>query len=381
MITYKPISLKIQNGKFRRFLSNYDWFLLLLISVLSGIGLIVLYSAGYNANINQSPTMNRQLVSMGIGFFVFFIVSFIKSSFWKRFTFPLYGGGCLLLILILIYGKIAGGSQRWLDLGFIRVQPSEFMKVGLILALARVFSLDSAPRDGYDLKSLFLPSIIILIPFSLILVEPDLGTALCHILIGGTMLLIYKIKPKTLITIFFIAMALAPIFWITSEDYQKKRILTFMSPETDPLGTGYHAIQSKIAVGSGELTGKGFMQGTQTQLRFLPEQTTDFVFSVLAEEWGFLGSFVVLSLYALLIFHLFFIGIKANDKFISFVSYGVAAFIFWHMVVNIGMVVGVLPVVGLTLPLLSYGGSSIVSFMFCLGLTAGFSFRRFMFFS
>lgn len=194
------------------------------------------------------------------------------------------------------------------------------------------------------------------------------------------MLLLAGLHKKTLLTLLSAGILLTIPFWLFGlKDYQRQRILTFMSPESDPLGSGYHAIQSKIAVGSGAFWGKGFMQGTQTQLRFLPEQTTDFIFSVLAEEWGFVGTFLVIFLYGFLIFRLLSISSRCQDTFSAFVAFGVAALIFWHVLVNIGMVVGVLPVVGLTLPLLSFGGSSVTSVMAALGLAAGFSFRRFLF--
>jgi rod shape determining protein RodA len=363
----------------QRFFANYDWLLTLMVFMMCVAGLGLLHSAGYDPETGTSSPMKRQLFAIGAGFTAFFITAAFKTSFWRRWAYPIYAAGCVLLVLILIHGRVAGGAQRWLELGAFRMQPSEFMKIGLILALGRLFSSEYAPEGGYTLGKLWLPAIVIGIPSVLILVEPDLGTALCHILIGGSMMLIFGVRWKTLLTLAMLGLMLAIPAWGMLKDYQKQRILTFLSPEDDPLGSGYHAIQSKIAVGSGALTGKGFMEGTQTQLRFLPEQTTDFIFSVLAEEWGFVGSISALALYGFLIAHLFGIGIRSSDRFASFVSFGIGIFIFWHVLVNIGMVVGILPVVGLTLPLLSYGGSSMVAFMAGLGIVVGISSRRFMF--
>jgi rod shape determining protein RodA len=209
--------------------------------------------------------------------------------------------------------------------------------------------------------------------------EPDLGTALVHLAIAGSMLFLAGVQRGTIIRLALIGGLLAVPGWHMLKDYQKQRVINFITPEADPLGTGYHAIQSKIAVGSGAVTGKGFMKGTQTQLRFLPEQTTDFIFSVLAEEWGFMGSLVILTLYSILILRVLGVAARAPDQFSLYVCYGVAAMMFWHVFVNIGMVIGVVPVVGVTLKLLSYGGSSVIAAMAGIGLVAGFSIRKSVF--
>jgi rod shape determining protein RodA len=251
--------------------------------------------------------------------------------------------------------------------------------MGVILALARLFSSEKVPQDGYGFQELLIPAAVLLLPMAITIVQPDLGTAICQGLIGGVMILLAGVKGRTLLRLGSLGVVLAIPGWSFLHDYQKKRILNFLSPEMDPLGSGYHAIQSMIAVGSGSEAGKGFLQGTQTQLRFLPEQTTDFLFSVLAEEWGFIGSALVIALYAFLVFRLIQIGSRAADRFSAFVCMGTAALVFWQVVINIGMVTGSLPVVGITLPLLSYGGSSVVTIMASLGLAAGTSARRFKF--
>jgi rod shape determining protein RodA len=364
----------------RRIISNVDYGLILLTLALCGIGLALLYSAGYQESTGMSHPMKRQAISMSIGAFAFVVSMFVHTSFWRRWSYLFYVVGCLLLLAIFFNGVVAGGARRWLEIGGFRMQPSEFSKLALILGLARFLSREKAPKDGYSLWTLVLPSIILAIPVVLIIREPDLGTALCHLLIGGSMLLIAGVKKKTLLQLFAACIFLTIPAWnFVLKDYQKQRVLTFLSPETDPLGSGYHAIQSKIAVGSGALSGKGFLKGTQTQLSFLPEQTTDFIFSVLAEEWGFLGSAIVLLIYGLLITRLLNIAQRSVEPFAAYVSIGVASLLFWHVIVNIGMVVGVLPVVGLTLALLSFGGSSAITVLAALGIVSGFSMRRYTF--
>lgn len=363
----------------RRVASNIDWQLILGMVLICATGLGVLYSAGYDPDTQWSRQMEKQMVAMGIGLVGFLFAMLVDASFWRRWSFVIYAACLALLVVLLFKGVSAKGAQRWLDLGGFRAQPSEFMKIGIILALARVFSSDKAPRDGYAFATLWYPCLVIAIPMALILVQPDLGTAIALGLVAGSMLLVAGVKGGTLVRMFFIAiLALIP-GWFGLKEYQKQRVMTFLSPESDPLGSGYHAIQSKIAVGSGALTGKGFLEGTQSQLRFLPEQTTDFIFSVLAEEWGFAGSAVLLALYCFLVLHLLAVAARCGDKYTAFVTIGVAALIFWQVVINIGMVIGVLPVVGITLPLLSYGGSSVVTIMTGLGLAAGARIRRYLF--
>lgn len=356
-----------------------EWQLVLIMLLLCSVGLVLLYSAGYNKQTGESIAFNRQFLSLCVGFAMFMLFALPKPSFWRHMAMPIFAFSCLLLIAVLFNGVVAGGARRWLSLGFIRIQPSEFMKLALILAMARVFVLKSAPTDGYTLKKLFIPFLVLVIPVELIRLEPDLGTALCHVLIGGSMLLIAGVRFGTFLKLFTVGTLLLIPAWSLLHDYQKKRVLNFMSPESDPLGSGYHALQSKIAVGSGSYFGKGFMEGTQTQLRFLPEQTTDFIFSVLAEEWGLVGAIIVLFLYAVLLLRVLYIARKSQDSFSAYLCFGVAALVFWHIVINIGMVIGVLPVVGLTLPFLSYGGSSLVVMMSSLGIVFGIAIRRYKF--
>lgn len=363
----------------RRLFATFDWQLVLVTYAVVGISLLVLYSAGYSTDLGYSPAMQQQLYSLGLGSVALVLCMFFNTAFWRRWAFVFYGAGCVLLIAVLVDGVIAGGARRWLALGPVRIQPSEFMKLGLILTLAQLFSREDAPRNGYTLIKLFLPAILVLVPFELIRRQPDLGTALAFVLIAGSMIWMVGIRQGTLLRLIVCGGLLLIPAWEMLHDYQRQRILTFMSPEMDPLGTGYHAIQSKIAVGSGMVIGKGFMEGTQTQLRFLPEQTTDFIFSVLAEEWGFVGSVILLGLYAFMIYRVIRIALRCGDQFGAMVSVGVGGMLFWQVVVNIGMVTGIMPVVGITLPLLSFGGSSLVTVMASIGIVVGFSIRRFVF--
>lgn len=365
----------------RRLLASFDWGLVLSTMLICLAGLGVIYSAGFDPEINASRPMIKQAVSMGIGWVLFFVCLFIKPTFWRKIAWPFFVFTCILLVLVLLKGVVAGGARRWLSIGSFRMQPAEFTKISLILVYARLFSGEYGPREGFTVKTLILPAVLVLVPSILIMKEPDLGTALCHLAIAASMLLFFGVQRGTIIRLGLAGALLAVPAWTMLKDYQKNRVLNFLSPEMDPLGTGYHAIQSKIAVGSGAVSGKGFLQGSQTQLRFLPEQTTDFIFSVLAEEWGFIGTFGIILLYGLLIFRLLGICSRCQDAFSMYVSFGIGAMIFWHVVINIGMVIGIVPVVGVTLKLLSYGGSSVIAALLGLGIVAGFSLRRYLFVS
>lgn len=353
-----------------------DWKLCFGMLSICLIGLAVLASAGYSPESGESASMRRQAYAMGLGLMSFVIASNISIVWWRRISWPAYVFGIAALVMILFGGVVAGGARRWLELGFFRMQPSEFTKLALILVLAYIFSSSRAPKGGYNLLSLFIPLLIICPPFLLVAVQPDLGTALCHLLIGGTMLLLYGIANRTFLFLSVSGLAaLFPIWEFLLHDYQRARVMTFLNPEGDPLGRGYHAMQSKIAVGSGSIFGKGFREGSQTQLRFLPEQTTDFIFSVLAEEWGFVGTLLLVLLYGYVLLRLLNVAGRQDDKFAAFVVIGIAAMVFWHAFVNIGMVSGILPVVGITLPLLSYGGSSALAMMTGLGMASGLAKR------
>jgi len=270
------------------------------------------------------------------------------------------------------------GATRWLSVGGIGLQPSEVMKIVSIIVLARYFTEKSNPQ-GFTLRDLLLPGALLLVPVLLVMKQPDLGTAMLLLAIGGTMALFAGIRRSTLLALVIAGAAAAFGGWFLLHDYQRQRIYTFLNPEQDPLKSGYHIIQSKIAVGSGGLFGQGFRKGTQAQLSFLPERHTDFAFSVFAEEWGFTGCLLVLVLYLLIVLWGLYISRRASDRFGMFLALGVSAMLFWHIVVNLAMVIGLLPVVGVPLPLFSYGGTSMITSMTGIGLLLNVSMRRFMF--
>ena len=363
----------------RRLIQNFDWILLLLLILIGAMSVLNLYSATFPIRYTGgSQIFIKQIYWFLIGFVVLLMMTTFDYHVLERLAYPLYILSLSLLVLVLIIGKVYSGSQRWLSIGAISFQPSEFAKIALVILLAKYFT-DHGEYDEYRLRDLWRPFILIIIPCILILEEPDLGSALILAIISFSIILFMKIKWRSLLILIVVSIFLTPFIWFTLEEYQQKRILTFLKPDTDPLGAGYHIIQSKIAVGSGLLWGKGFLKGTQTRLHFLPEQHTDFAFSVLAEEWGFVGSIFLLLLYLLLVLWGINIAKNSKDKFGAVLAIGIVAIVFWQLVINVSMTIGLLPVVGIPLVLFSYGGSSIVSTMSGMGLLMNISMRRFMF--
>jgi rod shape determining protein RodA len=297
----------------------------------------------------------------------------------ERVAIPFYLVTLALLVAVLLFAPVVKGSQRWLVLGPVRMQPAELSKLALLLILARWLHRRATVPD-LRLRDLVVPTTLVALPVLLVLREPDLGTSLLLALMAGSMLLFARIRTQSLFWLAAGSVAAAGSAWLFFlHDYQKRRVLTFLDPDRDPLGAAYHAIQSQIAVGSGGLFGKGFGQGSQSQLDFLPEQQTDFVFSVLGEEWGFVGAAIVLALYLGILIRGLMIAHASKDLFGSYLALGVVAMFFWAGVINIGMVIGVLPVVGVPLPLLSYGGSALLTCMLALGLLMNVSMRRYIF--
>jgi rod shape determining protein RodA len=363
----------------RRLIQNFDWILLLLLLVLAGISILNLYSATYAIrNVGGSQVFIKQIYWFLVGFAAFFLMTTFNYSVLERFAYPVYFISIALLVLVLLAGKVVSGSQRWLNLGLFSFQPSEMAKIAVLIVLAKFFSKKGGYRE-YRLRDLWQPFLLIMIPFVLILKEPDLGTALLLLLVSFSVILFVKVHWRSLAILVASAISVAPFIWLELKDYQRLRILSFMRPDMDPLGSGYHINQSKIAIGSGLFWGKGFLKGTQTRLHFLPEQHTDFAFSVLGEEWGFIGSVLLLLLYLFLILWGLNIAKNSKDKFGSILAICIIAYIFWQVVVNVGMVTGLLPVVGIPLVLFSYGGSALISTMAALGLLMNISMRRFMF--
>ncbi|WP_286819877.1 rod shape-determining protein RodA [Desulfobacter sp. UBA2225] len=363
----------------RRLLSNFDWGFLLLIVFICILGLTILYSAvtaGY-AGTGLPPLFKKQIVWLAVGFAIMMGCLVIDFKEFANLHFLIYAACVGLLVATWLVGHTGGGSQRWLVLGPVRIQTSELMKISLIISLASVYSESISP-EGLGFAHLIKPALLCIIPFGLIVIQPDLGTGLLLLLIAGCLTLFVKVEKKVLFTLGVAGLCLVPLVWFFGlKEYQKDRILTFLNPERDPLGAGYHIIQSKIAIGSGMLTGKGFLHGTQNALNFLPEQHTDFILSVLAEEWGLAGCVVLLALYFLLLFWGLNISYNCRNMFGSLLAMGVTIMIFWQIFINVGMVMGLMPVVGVPLPLISYGGSSVATNMVGFGVLLNISMRKF----
>ncbi len=364
----------------RTFLRRIDWQLAAVILALNIIGLINLFSATHGAT---AASVNRLFLSqifwLSVGWGLYFLVTLFDYQIFLRMAYVLYGLNLFALIAVIAFGKIALGAQRWLDLGFFMYQPSETMKLSVVLVLARVMSRKSYPL-GMGIKDMLIPAVLIGVPFAITAAQPDLGTALMLVIIGGSILFFIKIKTKILMTVGVALTIALPCAWFFGlKDYQKNRVYTFITPMRDPRGAGYNSIQSRIAVGSGRLFGKGFRKGTQSQLEFLPERHTDFIFSVLSEEWGFFGSLLTIAVFA----RLFILGTRiasqAREKAGAILVIGILSILFWHMFINIGMVIGLLPIVGIPLPLISYGGSSMLTTMSGLGLMSSVAYRKFLF--
>jgi rod shape determining protein RodA len=330
--------------------------------VLVGFGLIILYSASGESQAQ----INRQVIRLAVAFGAMFFLAWIPPRVYQKWTPFIYGGGLLLLSAVIFMGDKSGGAQRWLDFGVFRFQPSEIMKLAVPMMLAWYFNERILPPK---LKELVVGAAIIAIPTYLIMIQPDLGTSLLIASSGVFVIFLAGIKWRIIAGFFAVVCVYAPIHWFfVMQGYQKQRVVTFLDPEKDPLGSGYHIIQSKIAIGSGGLQGKGWLEGTQSQLEFLPERHTDFIFAVLGEEFGFFGIMMLLVIYLSIIARGFFISVKAQDTYTRLLAGAIILTFFVYIFVNIGMVTGILPVVGLPLPLVSFGGTSMVTLMASFGI-------------
>ncbi len=363
----------------RRLIQNFDWVLFLIILLLACISITNMYSATYALSKAGSKIFKRHICWYGLAFLVFFLTLFFDYKNLSKWAYHIYILSVFLLILVLVWGKISSGSQRWFRIGFISFQPSEFAKISVAILISHILSEMPQKKDRYTLRELWKIFLFTGIPFALILKEPDLGTALIILISSGTTTLLAGIKRSSLFILIISVLMLTPIVWTHLKDYQKKRVLTFINPNLDPLGAGYHITQSKIAIGSGMLFGKGFLKGSQSRLRFLPEQHTDFIFSVFAEERGFVGSFFLIFLYCLLILKGLNIAKNSRDKFGFYLAVSISVLLFWQIFINIGMVSGILPVVGTPLLLMSYGGSSLIFTMISVGILINIRMRRYMF--
>lgn len=361
----------------RRLFEHFDMVLMFLITMVVIMGCFNLYSASLPHTGYGMPSYLRQGYFFLVGFAIFvFIISFDYQEL-HSWNYPCYGLIIVLLLVAYFAGSKAGGAQRWINLGFFNLQPSEPAKLMLVITLASYYSRKEI-HDGYSVKDLLAPAGLTAVPFALILLQPDLGTALMLGIIFVTMTVFVKLRLSTYLIFGSLGMGLGLFAWEKLlKPYQKQRIQTFLHPEKDPMGHGYQIMQSKIAVGSGGKFGKGYMEGTQGHLHFLPERHTDFAFSVWCEEWGFVGSLVFVLLYFCLLVWGLYIAMDAKDRFGVLLAYGVVNLIFWQAVINVFMIMGFLPVVGIPLPLVSYGGSSLLTTMIALGILMNVRMRRF----
>lgn len=363
----------------RRLFTYLNWPLLGLTVVLFGLGILNLYSASgfrQEEGLLVDPYYSKQLIWGGVGLAGMLIFTLVDYKRLKGMAWPLFIISVLLLLAVPFWGKTIMGAKRWLSLGFFNLQPSEFAKITVLFLGARVLSM----RTGrLDWGGLFFVLGIGLAPAMLIITQPDLGSGLNLLLLLGGIILYRGLTPRVLKVLAVVFPMLIPLGWFMLKGYQKQRILTFLNPGSDPMGAGYHIIQSQIAIGSGELWGKGFLAGTQSQLRFLPEKHTDFAVAVFGEEWGFIGSIMLLTLFCLFLQSIFSTARDARDRFGSFLAAGVFFYFFWQILINMGMVLGLMPVVGIPLPFISYGGSATVVNFCLVGLVLNVSMRRYVF--
>jgi rod shape determining protein RodA len=345
-------------------LRQLNWGLIALVSLIAAIGFAMLYSA---ANGDWSPWAYRQMLRYGVGLVLAITIAMLDLRLLMRWSYAAYGVALALLAAVEVAGEIGMGAQRWIDLGVIQLQPSELMKLALVLALARYFhglTYDDVARPLY----LVTPLMMVLAPVVLVMRQPDLGTAGMILLGGGAMFFLSGVRMWKFITLLVLGIASVPVAWQFLRAYQKNRILTFLNPESDPLGSGYHILQSKIALGSGGVFGKGFLQGSQSHLNFLPEKQTDFIFTMLAEEFGLVGGLGLIALYTLVIAYGIAISLRAQSQFGRLLALGVTTTLFLYVFINIAMVMGLVPVVGVPLPLISYGGTVMLTAMAAVGL-------------
>lgn len=349
-----------------------NWGLIFLISAISGIGFAMLYSA---ANGNLQPWASKQMARFAIAFIPMIAAALIDIRHWFRLAYWIYGLALALVVLVDLRGVIGMGAQRWIDLGIIQLQPSELMKISMVLAVAHYFHCLNAENGG-RIIDLLVPAALVVVPVGLVLKQPDLGTAMMLLANGTILFFLAGVRLWMFGAAAAAAAAGAPLIWSMLRDYQKARLYTFLSPDADPLGAGYHIMQSKIALGSGGLFGKGFLAGTQSHLSFLPEKQTDFIFTMIAEEFGLVGDLALLGLYVLVIAYGFTIALRSRNHFGRLLGLGIATNFFLYVFINTAMVIGLIPVVGVPLPLISYGGTAMVTVMFGFGLLMNVSIHR-----
>jgi rod shape determining protein RodA len=363
----------------RRILEHMDWRLVGLIAGILAIGVTTIYSVTPQWSRGGTPLYLKQCSWVAVGTLVFVAFAAIDYQRLLNYAHYFYWGTLGLLVLVAVLGKVGMGAQRWVAVGGVSLQPSELAKLAVILALANYFP-SRIRADGFRFRDLLVPTLYVMVPFVLILRQPDLGSALMVVFTFCVLLLIVGLRYRSLIWATLLTGLGLPFlwefFWNSLHGYQRNRLLTFFNPGADPLGSGYHVMQSKIAIGAGGLVGQGFLQGSQSQLKFLPEGHTDFIFSVFAEQWGFLGVLVLFALLTGLIACGIDIAMKAKDVAGMLVAAGVVCMLTFPIFINLGMTLGVAPVVGVPLPLMSYGGTSLVTTMAALGILASVHIQR-----
>lgn len=357
--------MSLKRLSFLHRLAELSWPLIILVTLMSCIGFAVLYSA---AQGNMHPWTSAQMTRFALLFPLMLAVAIVDIRIWLKFSYLIYGAVLILLILVEVFGTTAMGATRWIRLGPFNIQPSEPMKICIIFALARYFH--AMPLSDIARPLMLVPPLLMIAaPFLLIMKQPDLGTALILLLVGGIIFFVAGVRIWKFVLVGVSGLASLPVLWqYVLHDYQKKRVLTFLDPETDPLGDGYNILQSKIAIGSGGFTGKGFLHGSQSQLSFLPEKQTDFIFTMFSEEFGFVGGVAVILLYAIIITYGIMIALNCRNHYGRLLAVGVVGLFFLHIFINIGMTMGLLPIVGAPLPLLSYGGTIMSTILIAFGL-------------
>ena len=360
----------------RRAMGQLDWVLIFVTLALSAFGVLMIFSSiQTNTALLEEALHWKQLIWISVGVVSVALILLFDYHHFTRLAYIFYFLLVALLVLVLISGKMVYGAKRWLVLGPMRFQPSEFSRLAIILVLARYFG-SRENTEPLEFRELILPFIFVAIPFILVARQPDLGTSLMTVMVAAVMLIIVGVRARVFLSIAAMGFIVAPVGWLFLRDYQKNRILTVFNPEADPLGSGYQSLQSKIAVGSGEIWGKGLFQGTQSRLHFLPEKHTDFIFSVLSEELGFIGATVLLILFLIFIHRCIQTALNAGDKEGLLIAVGVATSFFLYIFLNIGMTVGLIPIVGMPLSLVSYGGSSLLASFLAVGLLLNVRLRR-----
>ncbi len=366
-----------QVGGLGRVRDHFDWTLFITMSALAVVGVVNLYSATSVARGTHAEDYIQQIYWLVGGGILASIVAAIDYRHYERLGYGLYAGGVVLLMLVFILGREIRGSSRWIYIGSYSFQPSEFMKLFLVIALAKYLH-DDPKTEGRTLKELVVPTVIAAVPTALVLLQPDLGTALILILVFVSICALTRVQTRSLVWLGVGAGIIAPVFWSYGlRGYQNERINAWLNPNENILGYNWDPHQARIAVGNGGWLGQGFMKGSQNQFLFLHEQHSDFPFPVFAEEWGFLGSMALVTLYGFLVLWCLRVASTAKDRFGAVLAVGVASIVFWHAIFNLGMATGLLPVVGVTLPLFSYGGSSVMTVLMGMGLVMNVSMRRF----